>query len=63
MIDYPVKFLGRKHRVLFHDPLSAAVIGYFVDDYDGAYSGILHLAVDEICSEYPVIKKILEYVF
>jgi hypothetical protein len=62
-IDYPVKFFGRGHRVLFHDPLSAAVIGYILDGYDGAAAGILHLAADKICSKYPIVKKILDYAF
>jgi len=60
-IDYPVKFFGKGHRILFHDPLSAAAIGYIFDGYDGTASGILHLIVDKICSEYPIIKKMLEY--
>jgi hypothetical protein len=48
-IDYPVKFFGKSHRILFHDPLSAATIGYLLDGYDRAVSGVLHLVVDKIC--------------
>jgi hypothetical protein len=60
IIDYPVRFLGKKHRVLFHDPLSAMAIGYFTNGSDGVYSGLLHLAVDRICSEYKIVKKLLD---
>ena len=35
LIDYPYRFLGRKHRILFHDPISASVIGYISDGYKG----------------------------
>jgi hypothetical protein len=61
-IDYPVRFLGKGHRILFHDPLTAATVGYVADGYDGALAGILHLTIDKICSKYPFIKKILEYI-
>jgi len=61
IMDYPVRFLGKGHRILFHDVLSAASIGYISDGYDGVYSGILHLGVDAVCSKYPAIKKMLEY--
>ncbi|MEM5869681.1 MAG: hypothetical protein QXR09_00735 [Candidatus Aenigmatarchaeota archaeon] len=60
VIDYPVKFLGRKHRILFHDPLSALIIGIAYDGVEGAVSGLLHIAVDKICSRYHV-EKILDY--
>jgi len=46
-IDYPFRFLGRGHRVLFHDPLSAMMIGYIMDRYKGVASAVLHLAADE----------------
>ena len=46
-IDYPYRFLGRKHRILLHDPLSAALVGYFMDGYKGVASALLHLAEDE----------------
>jgi len=46
-IDYPYRFLGRKHRILLHDPLSAALVGYFMDGYKGVASALLHLAEDK----------------
>jgi len=45
-IDYPVKYLGKKHRILFHDPISAMVIGFLFDGYEGAASGLLHIVAD-----------------
>lgn len=60
-IDYPSKFLGRGHRVLFHDPLSAMAIGFILEDYSGALSGLLHLATDECFSRYKIAGKVIEY--
>ena len=60
IIDYPVRYLGRGHRILFHDPITAGIIGYVADGYQGAASGILHLGVDAICTKYPLVKKVLE---
>jgi len=48
IIDYPVRYLGRKHQILFHDPLSAFLIGFFADGYNGAISGLLHIGADYI---------------
>ena len=43
-IDYPVKFMGRKHRKLFHDPITATIIGCIVDK--NCLCGITHLLAD-----------------
>lgn len=63
-IDYPYRYLGRKHRVLFHDLLSAVLIGYFMDGYKGLASALLHLAADEYIKprHAKVIVKALNYV-
>jgi hypothetical protein len=63
VIDYPVRFLGRGHRVLFHDLISAIVLGYLSDDLYGIPAGALHLGADKVCSKYRIIKKILEHIF
>lgn len=60
-IDYPVKIFGKKHRILFHDPISALIIGIACDGLEGAASGLLHIATDSYCSKYPIVRKILEY--
>ena len=49
-IDWPYKYLGRKHRILFHDPVSAAIIGYLNDGEEGAISGIAHVVADYLIS-------------
>jgi hypothetical protein len=59
-IDYPVRFLGREHRILFHDPLSAALIGMMTGGRDGVYSALIHLAVDKYCGNQ-IMRKFLEY--
>jgi hypothetical protein len=46
IIDYPVRYLGRKHRILFHDLFSVMIIGILSDGYEGFLSGILHLITD-----------------
>ena len=46
IIDYPVRYLGRNHQILFHDPFSVLVIGTITDGYQGAVSGLLHIAAD-----------------
>ena len=50
-IDYPVKYLRNCHRVLFHDPLSAFVIGYICDGPKGAVSGVAHIITDYLVTE------------
>lgn len=51
-IDAPYMVLGRKHRVLFHDPFSAAALGALAallkdkSPATGAISGLTHIAED-----------------
>ncbi len=62
-IDYPFRFMGRRHRILFHDPISAALIGYLANGDEGALSGWMHLAADKCLKPRyaePIV-KILEY--
>lgn len=51
VIDLPFRYLGRGHRVLFHDPVSAALIGYLCDREQGAISGIAHIVTDYVVSK------------
>lgn len=62
IIDYPVKFLKAKHRILFHDPLSAMIIGFLADGRKGVYAGLLHMATDYCCSEHRILKYAVETV-
>jgi len=53
-IDLPYRYFPakykRKHRILFHDPLSAVVIGYLCDGEMGAVSGVAHIMTDYLVS-------------
>jgi hypothetical protein len=51
-IDYPVKYLRNGHRILFHDPISAFVIGYVFNGPQGAVAGVVHIVTDYLVSEY-----------
>lgn len=48
VIDLPWVWLGNKHRILFHDPLSAMAIGQIIDGPQGAIGALSHLALDGI---------------
>jgi hypothetical protein len=56
IIDYPVKYLRNGHRILFHDPFSAFIVGYLCNGPEGAVSGIAHILTDYLVTE--VKKKI-----
>ncbi len=60
LIDLPVKWLGRKHRILFHTPEEAATIGMTIDGIKGAYGGIMHVEVDRAASADKNLRDILE---
>jgi len=52
VLDFPSKWLGRKHRILFHDMFSASLIGMGIsDDPMAPYVAQYHVIFDEICSE------------
>lgn len=56
-MDWPYRFLGKKHRILFHDPLS--IIALFGNDQVKLEAAALHLLVDKTC-ENPMMEKLLE---
>jgi hypothetical protein len=62
-MDAPVKYLGRGHRILFHDPVSAYVIARKEYPHDDAavLSALYHIDYDEICSRDPGFRKFLEF--
>ncbi|MEM7821597.1 MAG: hypothetical protein QXX38_02165 [Candidatus Aenigmatarchaeota archaeon] len=60
-IDYPVKFLGRRHRILFHDPISAVAIGLLANSYKGVCAGLSHIFLDYCCSKIPELKYLAEF--
>lgn len=63
MMDEPVLVLGKKHRQLFHDPVSALSIAQTAHpgDPNAAWAALLHLELDDICSRDPIFKKQLEF--
>ena len=56
-MDWPYKVLGKKHRILFHDPLS--VLAMFPNDPERQSAALLHIALDKAC-ENSKVEKILE---
>lgn len=52
VIDSAVKEMGRGHRVLYHDPISASLIGLYENGYKGLVSGIMHIVTDKYADNY-----------
>ena len=57
IMDAPYKRLGKRHRILFHDPLS--VLALFPNDSERQSAALLHIAVDKACVN-PFVEKLLE---
>lgn len=47
VIDGPYSWLGGKHRILFHDPLSAMAVSSVVDPEGGPLGGLRHVILDQ----------------
>ena len=60
-MDRPFKYLGRFHRVLFHDPVLAYVIArkQYPNDANAIASAQCHIALDNLCTRNPGFKRIL----
>lgn len=60
-MDRPYKYLGKHHRVLFHDPLLAYMIArkQYPKDSNAIAAAQCHIAVDNMCTQNPEFKKIL----
>jgi hypothetical protein len=61
-MDAPVVYLGKSHRVLFHDPVMASIIAqecYPNDPYAVAAAN-MHIFLDNLCSRDPSFKKYIE---
>ena len=59
-LDWPIKYLGSEHRRLFHDSLSAVVIGGIVTlSVFGSAAALIHIIVDGICSEHRDVERVL----
>jgi len=47
ILDLPSLWLGERHRLLFHDEVTAMLIGFLVDGNGGAMSALLHVLLDK----------------
>lgn len=61
-MDKPFKLLGRSHRILFHDPVTAYVIAsrLYPGDPNAVLAAQYHILCDNACSSSPKLKKSLE---
>jgi len=50
-LDMPAMLGVKGHRRFFHDPVSAALIGYALHGSGGALSALLHIALDQACND------------
>jgi len=57
VMDWPYKILGKRHRIVFHDPLS--IVALFGNDKAKLEAAALHLLVDKAC-ENPSVEKLLQ---
>jgi len=51
VMDMPYKIYQSRHRKLFHDPLSAVVLGFLTNGYDGVVAGLSHILADYLVTE------------
>lgn len=60
-MDRPYKYLGKHHRVLFHDPLLAYAIArkQYPNDSNAVAAAQCHILLDNMCSRNPKFKKML----
>lgn len=47
-LDKPYIYLRNKHRILYHDPISATMIGEQEAGHKGAEAAQLHLLIDNL---------------
>jgi hypothetical protein len=61
-IDLPFKVLGKKHRILFHDPLSAQILAQrcYPNDPNAVVAAYGHIFLDNLCTEDPEFRRFLE---
>jgi hypothetical protein len=61
-MDKPVVYLGKSHRTLFHDPVTAVGIAteLYPGDDNAGWAALFHISLDESCTRDPIFKKQLE---
>jgi hypothetical protein len=62
-MDRPYKYLGRYHRIMFHDPLLAYAIARkcYPNDQNAIAAAQCHIALDNMCSRNRGLKRVLEW--
>ena len=50
-LDLPYVILGKRHRLAFHDPVSAWIVGSLVAGEEGGYAALIHIWLDQICKD------------
>jgi hypothetical protein len=62
-MDWPYGFLGRRHRVLFHDPLTASAIARscYPGDENAVLAALVHIEIDDLCSANPFLSVSLSF--
>ena len=62
-MDLPYLVLGSTHRVLFHDPATAAFIAEscYPNDPNAVQAALGHIYIDRLCSNNPILKASLEF--
>lgn len=62
MTDGPVIYLGKNHRLMFHDTLTASLLAKesCPGDPNAVAAANLHILLDDFCSRNPAFKQYLE---
>lgn len=59
-LDYPYKFLGPRHRILFHDPITSVLVARATSKEKGVgLAAILHIITDCVFSSRSA--KLVDY--
>ncbi len=61
-IDEPFKYLGKNHRILFHDLASCYIIARqcYPNDPNADWAAFFHVYFDNLCTEDPEYRRFLE---
>jgi len=60
VLDSAHKVLGTRHRIVFHHPVQAAIVGYSMYGEEGALAALLHSITDEATTRNKYLKHLLE---
>jgi hypothetical protein len=61
-MDWPYRYWGQRHRVLFHNSLDAMIIAQvqYPGDPNAVLAALVHIELDEMCSNDPYFKRMLK---